>query len=62
MSIIPRRLGSPNKNKKFRLNRLQNINGRDFHPNMKMAGNAMALHKLASKTNAINDVSNSIDA
>ncbi|MDA9372089.1 hypothetical protein N9R09_03200 [Porticoccaceae bacterium] len=29
---------------------------------MKMAENAMALHELASKTNAMNDLSRSIDA
>ena len=62
MSIMPSRLGSPNKNKKFLLNRLQDMYGDDFHPIMKMAENAMTLHELASKTNATHDLSRSIDA
>ena len=36
--------------------------GKDFHPIMKMAENAMTLHELASKTNSMNDLSRSIDA
>jgi hypothetical protein len=36
--------------------------GKKFHPIMKMAENAMTLHKLASKTNSMNDLSRSIDA
>ena len=30
------RLGSPNKNKRFLLNGLQDMYGKDFHPIMKM--------------------------
>ena len=56
------RLGSPNKNKKFLLNRLRDMCGDEFHPIMMMAENAMTPHKLASKTNAINNLSRSIDA
>ena len=59
---MPSRLGSPNKNKRFLLNRLQDMYGKDFHPIIKMAENAMTLHELASKTNAMNDLSRSIDA
>jgi len=40
-SIMPGRLGSPNKNKKFLLNRLQYMYVQDFHPIMKMAENAV---------------------
>ena len=59
---MPSRLGSPNKTKKFLLNRLQDMCGDDFHPIMMMAENAMTLHELASKTKAMNDPSRSIDA
>ena len=59
---MPSRLGSPNKNKRFLLNRLQDMYGKEFHPIMKMAENAMTLHELASKTNAMHDLSRSIDA
>ena len=59
---MPCRLGSPNKNKRFLLNRLQDMYGKDFDPIIKMAENAMTLHELASKTNAMNDLSRSIDA
>ena len=59
---MPSRLGSPNKNKWFLLNRLQYMYGKDFHPIMKTAENAMTLHALASKTNSMNDLSRSIDA
>ena len=59
---MPSRLGSPNKNKRFLLNRLQDVYGKDFHPIMKMAENAMTLHELASKTNTMNDLCRSIDA
>jgi hypothetical protein len=59
---MPSRLGSPNKNKRFLLNRLQDMYGKDFHPIMKMADNAINLHELASKSNSMNDLSRSIDA
>ena len=59
---MPSRLGSPNKNKQFLFNRLQDMYENDFHPIMKMAENAITLHELASKINSINDLSRSIDA
>ena len=59
---MPSRLGSPNKNKRFQLNRLQDMYGQEFHTIMKMAENAMTLHELASKTNSMDDLSRSIDA
>ena len=52
---MPSRLGSPNKNKRFLLNRLQDIYGKDFHPIMKMAENAMTVHEIASKTKAMDE-------
>ena len=59
---MPCRLGSPNKNKRFLLNRLQDMYGKEFHPIIKMAENAMILHRRASKTNSMDDLSRSIDA
>ena len=59
---MPSRLGSPNKNKKFLLNRLQDMYGQDFHPIMKMAENAVRLHDIASKNDNIDDLKRSIDA
>ena len=57
---MPSRLGSPNKNKKFLLNRLQAIYGQDFHPIMKMAENAVRLHDIASRNNTIEDLKRSM--
>ena len=62
MSIMPSRLGSPNKNKKFLLNRLQDMYGYDFHPIMKMADIAVRLHELAIQTQSVSDLKCSIDA
>ena len=59
---MPSRLGSPNKNKKFLLNRLQDMYWQDFHPIMKMAENAVRLHDIASKNDNIDDLKRSIDA
>ena len=50
---MPSRLGSPNRNKKFLLNRLQDMYGQDFHPIMKMAENAIRLHEIASRNDTI---------
>ena len=43
---MPSRKGKPNKNKKFLLNRLQDMYGEEFHPIMKMAENADRLQNL----------------
>ena len=59
---MPSRLGSPNRNKKFLLNRLQDMYGQDFHPIMKMAENAIRLHEIASRNDTIDDLKRSIDA
>ena len=50
---MPSRLGSPNRNKKLLLNRLQDMYGQDFHPIMKMAENAIRLHEIASRNDTI---------
>ena len=47
---MPSRAGSPNKNKAFLLNRLQDMYGDDFHPIMRMAENAALLHEQARNT------------
>lgn len=39
------RKGSPNRNKTYLMNRLQDMYGDDFHPIMKMAENAVNLQK-----------------
>lgn len=62
MSIVPSRLRSPNKNKKFLSNRLQDMYGQDFHPIMKMVENAVRLHEIASRNDTIDDLKRSIDA
>ena len=59
---MPSRLGSPNKNKKLLVNRLQDIYGQDFQPIMKMAENAVRLHDIASRNDTIDDFKRSIDA
>ena len=59
---MPSRAGSPNKNKAFLLNRLQDMYGADFHPIMRMAENAALLHDQARNTSDANDLKASIDA
>ena len=44
---MPSRKGSPNKNKAFLLNKLQEMYGDDFNPVLRMAENAVELQKLA---------------
>ena len=59
---MPSRAGSPNKNKAFLLNRLQDMYGDDFHPIMRMAENAALLHEQARNTSDATDLKASIDA
>ena len=56
------RLGSTNKNKRFLLNRLQDIYGDDFHPILRMAENASLLHKVAVESGCVGDLKQSVDA
>jgi len=46
---MPSRAGSANKNKAFLMKRLQDMYGEDFHPIMKMAGNAVTLQRRIDK-------------
>lgn len=59
---MPSRAGSPNKNKTFLMNRLQDMYGDDFHPIMRMAENAVTLHDQARGTMDPADLKASIDA
>jgi len=59
---MPSRAGSPNRNKAFLLNRLQDMYGDDFHPIMRMAENAVTLHEQAKDTLDAGDLKASIDA
>lgn len=59
---MPSRAGSPNRNKAFLLNRLQDMYGDDFHPIMRMAENAATLHEQARETLDSADLRLSIDA
>ena len=59
---MPSRAGSPNKNKAFLLNRLQEMFGDSFHPIMRMAENAATLHDQARATMDTADLKASIDA
>ncbi len=43
---MAREAGIPNKNKKFLMNRLQDMYGDDFHPIMNMAKNAVTYQNL----------------
>ncbi|MCS5594208.1 MAG: hypothetical protein NZ730_06655 [Porticoccaceae bacterium] len=62
MSGAGRPKGSANKNKKFLLSRLQDMYGKDFHPIMKMAENAVNLHSKANESNDTTDLRASIEA
>ena len=59
---MPSRLGSPNKNKRFLLNKLQDMYGDDFHPILRMAENATILHGIAAETKCVSSLKASIDA
>ncbi len=59
---MPSRAGSPNKNKAFLLNRLQDMYGDEFHPIMRMAEQAATLHEKAKESDSPNDLKASIDA
>ena len=59
---MPSRAGSPNKNKAFLLNRLQDMYGPEFHPILRMAEQAAKLHNQAIESADTNDLKASIDA
>ena len=45
---MPSREGSPNRNTKFLMNRLQDMYGKDFDPIMKAAENAFRMQEIAT--------------
>jgi hypothetical protein len=56
------RKGAPNKNKKFLLNRLQDMYGDDFHPIMQMAENCVLLQNIVKSDPEPNNIKIAIDA
>jgi hypothetical protein len=56
------RAGCPNKNKKFLLNRLKDMFGKDFDPIIRMSEQAAELHKLARENHDVPSYRASIDA
>jgi hypothetical protein len=56
------RAGSPNKNKKFLLNRLKDMFGEDFDPIIRMSEQASELHDLARENRDVSSLKASIDA
>ena len=52
---MPRTIGATGRNKKFLLNRLQDMYGDDFHPIMSAAKNAYEMNKIAEQTGDIQD-------
>ena len=58
---MPSRKGSPNRNKKFLLTRLQDMYGDEFRPIMRMAEQATRLHEIA-QNGETGDIKASIDA
>ena len=52
---MSRTIGATGRNKKFLLNRLQDMYGDDFHPIMSAAKNAYEMNKIAEKTGDIQD-------
>lgn len=56
------RAGKSNRNKKFLLNRLQDMYGEEFNPVLRMAEQADRLHKIAEKTADVSTIKSSIEA
>tara|TARA_R110000787_G_scaffold138135_1_gene251797 strand:+ start:278 stop:574 length:297 start_codon:yes stop_codon:yes gene_type:complete len=52
---MSRTIGATGRNKKFLLNRLQDMYGDDFHPIMSAAKNAYEMNKIAEQTGDIQD-------
>ena len=56
------RLGIPNKNKKFLLNRLQDLYGEQFHPILKMAEAASKLDYIAEEEGDVTALNAAVNA
>ena len=53
---MSRTIGATGRNKKFLLNRLQDMYGKDFHPIMSAAANAYRMNQIAEKSDDIQDL------
>ena len=59
---MPSRAGSPNRNKNFLMSRLQDMYGKDFHPILRLADNAVRLDEMAKESNDVTALRASVDA
>ena len=59
---MPSRAGSPNRNKNFLMSRLQSMYGKDFHPILRLADNAVRLDEMAKESNDVTAIRASVDA
>ena len=59
---MPSRAGSPNRNKNFLMSRLQDMYGKDFHPILRLADNAVRLDEMAKESNDVTAIRASVDA
>ncbi len=59
---MPSRAGSPNRNKNFLMSRLQDMYGKDFHPILRLADNAVKLDEMAKESNDVTAIRASVDA
>lgn len=56
------RKGCPNRNKKFLLDRLQDMYGDDFNPVLRMAEQASRLHEMSKCSEDLGLIKSSLDA
>ena len=59
---MPSRKGSPNRNKKFLMSRLQDMYGDQFHPLMKLAENAHKLDQMVQENPDVATIKASVTA
>ncbi len=59
---MPSRAGSPNKPKRLLVTRLEKAYGKQFHPIMRLAENAVRLEEIAKQSNDITALRASVDA
>ena len=59
---MPSRAGSPNKPKRLLITRLEKAYGKQFHPIMRLAENAVRLEEIAKQSNDVTALRASVDA
>jgi hypothetical protein len=59
---MPSRAGSPNKPKRLLISRLEKAYGKQFHPIMRLAENAVRLEEIAKQSNDVTALRASVDA